>query len=119
MPNPREEFVSTELLDCTLTDEEILRYGKELADTIQSVEEEQARQEGVKQEMKGRLLILQGKVTELSGKVNRGREMRPVKVQTVRDYGKSLFEKIRTDTGEVLVSRTLREDERQASLLGT
>jgi len=111
-----ERSRSTEVLDCKLTEDEILKYGRDLASVQQDLIDEEKRQEGLKQEMKSRLATLSSKSTELTTKVNRGRELRPVQVESVRDYGTRMYTQVCLDTGEIIKERPLTAEELQREL---
>jgi hypothetical protein len=108
----------TETLDCKLTDTECLHYGRELANLSQQVESAESRKKAVVKELDSNIASLEARGSEIAAKLNRGAEMREVKVTLSRDYERGVFEKIREDTGDTYFTRPLRDDERQRKLPG-
>lgn len=108
--------LTSKQLPCKLTNEELRKYGEELANTIDEVSNEEARQESVKKEMKSTLTGLQSKLTILSSKIRRGEEYRDVQVQPEMDFKQGVYREVRTDTGAIITERPLTDDERQEAL---
>ncbi len=106
----------TATLDCELKDHEILAYGRELAQVTSEAGSEESRQASVKKEMSARLAGLEARRTEISAKVNRGRELREVQVEITANYETGMATEVRTDTGEIVRERPLREEEKQPEL---
>jgi len=106
----------TTTLDCELKDTEILAYGRELAQVTSEAESEESRQASVKKEMAARLAGLEARRTEISAKVNRGRELRDVQVEVSADFKAGTATETRLDTGEIIRERPLRDEEKQAKL---
>jgi len=107
----------TATLDCELTDKEILAYGRELASVNQEVAAEEDRQNSLKQELKARIAGLEARRTEISAKVNRGKELREVQIEVLADFKIDMATEVRTDTGEIYRERPLRDEEKQPGLL--
>ncbi len=103
-------------LDCELTEKQVLGYGRELAQINQEIAAEEDRQTSLKQELKARIAGLEARRTEISAKVNRGKELREVQIEVMADFKAGTATEIRTDTGEVLRERPLREEEKQPGL---
>lgn len=106
----------TSTLDCELTEKEVLAYGRELASINAAISTEESSQISVKKEMASRLAGLEAKASEISAKVNRGKELREVQIAVTADFKKGTATEFRTDTGEVYRERPLRDDERQPGL---
>jgi len=104
-------------LDCELTDKEILAYGRELASINAAIATEESAQVSIKKEMASRLAGLEAKASEISAKVNRGKELREVQIEVLADFKTDRATEVRTDTGEVYRERPLRDDEKQPGLL--
>lgn len=113
MPILRRYFTT---LDCILTDVELLKYGRELSSVISAIATEEANQASVKKEMASKIAGLEAKASEISAKVNRGKELREVRVEVMADFTTGMATEIRTDTGEVYRERPLRDEERQPKL---
>ena len=106
----------TTTLDCELKDHEILAYGRELAQVTSEAESEESRQASIKKEMAAKLAGLEARRTEISAKVNRGRELRDVQVEVTADFTAGTATETRLDTGEIVRERPLRDEEKQAEL---
>lgn len=103
-------------LPVPLTLEERASFGDQLA-TLHGLEEDElAEQAQEKAAMKERLLSIANRRHKLAGLLRRGSENRPVKVEVVADYEAGVARGIRVDTGEVLTTRALRDEERQMPL---
>ena len=106
----------TKLLRCKLTRDELIKFGGELAQSLQDIVTESALQASMKQSMKAALASLEAKSAELSTKVARGEELRDVEVKPQLDFKASTYYEIRTDTGEKISQRPITDDERQENL---
>jgi len=102
-----KRYVAT--LDCDLTEKEILAYGRELAQINQEIASEEDRQSSLKQELKARIAGIEARRTEISAKVNRGKELREVQIEVTADFKTDMATEIRMDTGEVYRERPLRD----------
>jgi hypothetical protein len=103
-------------LDCRLTEAEITKYGRSLAQINQEIDTAEVHKKSVVKELDGEIAALEAQRSSIVEKINRGAEMRDVKVVAVRDYEKRTYHEERQDTGEVYNERPLRDDERQQSL---
>lgn len=106
----------TTLLRCKLTRDELIKFGGELAQSLQDIVTEVALQASMKQSMKAALASLEAKSSELSTKVARGEEYRHVKVKPQLDFNTGEYCEIRTDTGEKINRRQITDEERQEKL---
>ncbi len=106
-------------LCCKLTDTEILKYGRDLATLNQQIDTAEARKKSVVKQLDSDLAALEAQRAGAAEKVARGEEFRDVKVTTVRDYENRTYHEKRHDTGEIINTRPLRDDERQPGLPGT
>lgn len=103
-------------LPVALTATELLDRGDQLARAHQAVRIEQAEQKAKKEDLKQRLEDLEGEVGKLARIVRDKSEPRDVECARVFDFDKSTVEIVRTDTGEVVSSRTMTDQERQIGL---
>ena len=106
--------VTTRHLSVTLTEADILTHSRLLAATVREVAQEEAAQKEQKDNMKAKLSMLLAKITYESGLVHSGKEYREVEVE-VR-MGNGVAEEVRTDTGEIILTRPLTDQERQQRL---
>ena len=103
-------------LPVKLTDLELVEAGHNLATVVQDISTEESRQADIKASMKARLAELEGRRTQLAIIVARREEYREVTVEITHDYQRGVIQDIRTDTGEVVSTRTMSESERQQQL---
>ena len=110
------ERTTTMVLACRLTDGELQEAGNDLASVVQDIAGEADRQADIKAQMKARLMELTAKQTVLAIMVSRREQHRDVEVTIATDYNAGVEIRTRTDTGEVISTRALRDDERQPRL---
>ena len=110
------EFVKT--LDCVLTQPEILKYSRELANLCQSIDTAESRKKSVVKELDAGIAGLESQRSSIVEKITRGSELRDVKVRATKDYEHRVYSEERLDTFETINSRPLRDDERQPVLPG-
>lgn len=103
-------------LPVKLDQDELRDRGDKLAAVIQDLNAEENRQVDMKAQMKARLSELDAKKTQLAIVISRREEDRDVQVDIFADYGRAVMEVVRRDTGEVLNSRRMTEEERQQAL---
>lgn len=118
-PSKIERREVVKQLDCKLTEDEILKYGRALASINEQVDRAEVKKKSVVKELDSGIAELEAQRTGLVGKINRGAEYRDVKVCLVRDYEARTYHEERHDTGEIINERPLRDDERQSVLPGT
>lgn len=106
----------TRNLPVKLREDELLERGHSLASVIQDITSEEARQVDVKAQMKARLSELEARRSQLAIVVSRREEQRDVTCDVFHDYDRVVVETVRRDTGEVVYSRAMTEDERQLPL---
>ena len=110
------ERTTKTVLGCRLTDDELQAAGNDLAKVVQDIAGEADRQGEIKAQMKARLMELTAKQTVLAIMVSRREEHRDVEVTIATCYDDGVEIRTRTDTGEVISTRALRDDERQPRL---
>lgn len=105
----------TQKLPTALSQDELLVYAMELANTVQAMGAEVEEQKNLKDQMKAKLSELQARQTRISIVVATGKEYRDVEIQLrMEDHG--LIQEVRTDTGEVIQTRPPTDQERQLAL---
>jgi hypothetical protein len=107
---------TTRNLPVKLTDEELLKVGRELAGTTQDIATEEKRQADVKAGMKARLAELDARRTQLAMNISRREQDRDVRVDVYMDFQRGIVQEIREDTGETVHTRQMTDTERQAEL---
>lgn len=108
--------IQSRSLPCLLGEEELKAKSRELATTVQEIAGEEIRQKNIKDQLKATLSELMSRETRLAGEVARGEIYREVDVEH-HLIGNDSVKEIRTDTGEVMLTRKIRDDERQLILL--
>lgn len=111
----RKRVESRRLL-CTLTPAELQATGAKLAEACEDITNETAAQTDIKAQLKSKLAGLEARRNELASIVRRKADYKDVAVNVFHDYTRAIVDEIRTDTGEVLVSRAMTDAERQAKL---
>ncbi|MCC6989914.1 MAG: hypothetical protein IT181_12995 [Acidobacteria bacterium] len=106
----------SQVLTCQLTDDEQRERGRQLAEALRAVGEEELDQKAQKERMKERLEALHGEVTRLGGIVRAGEEERAVQVRLELDDEKGMVHSVRLDTGELFHSRPMTQQEKQRAL---
>lgn len=105
----------TKPMTCRLNDDELRQYGDDLARTLEEIDDQALREDSIKKELKARMSELESKRTAVAIKVRRREELRDVEVAVVvLDSG--VAQEVRLDTGEVITTRPLRDDEKQRLL---
>lgn len=107
---------TSENLVCVLSDDEQRDRGRQLAEAVEAVTNEQVTQKAAKDEMKDRLDEMQAERTRLAVIVREGKEKRLVPVRFDYDDALGKVHKTRLDTGEVYESRAMTDEERQRAL---
>jgi hypothetical protein len=99
-----------------LTSNELLEFGERLAQVEDDIATENAQQEDTKKGMKARISALEARRTELASIVRRKHETRDVQVDLVATADDGKVREVRQDTGEVIFTRLLSDEERQKKL---
>ena len=115
--------MKTMMLPVKLTDDEILARAKELTGVLQEHREAENRIESLTAGFKSAKAHAEAEVEEIAGRVHHiaavvrnGSEDRSVEVEDIPDFVRGLMLTRRSDTDELVGSRTLTEDERQRTL---
>jgi hypothetical protein len=106
----------TRNLPCKLSDTELLQKADELSVVVQEISAEEDRQVDVKAQMKARLTELDARKTRLAITIGRKEEYRDTDVALMGDIQAGTVSAIRADTGEVIETRPMTEDEKQRAL---
>lgn len=121
LPPARTKILATRSIqhEYTLTDEERLVLGSQLANLEADCENEEADQSAKKRAMRERLSALRGERAKVADVLRRGAEVRAVAVVEVADYEDRVVRTIDENTLEVLATRSLDPHESQVPLFGT
>lgn len=106
--------VETRTLPTNLTPDELMDRSQELAAVTQEINAEEDSQKNLKDQMKAKMSELHSKQSRLALVVTRRQDLREVEVE-VRFDGTQVNES-RKDTGEIIMTRPLRDTERQMIL---
>ena len=106
----------TKALPVYLTDEQVLQYGRDVARAHADRERISGEFDSVKADYKGKISEQDAIIGKLSPRIHSGIETRDVECVEVKNWTKLTVSVTRQDTGEVIESRPMREDEKQAEL---
>jgi len=114
----REPKVITvsEMLECVLTDEELLSLGQQLSAAEAEYHRLETRAKESARNFRGQLQTKRGEIHVVSQQINRRSERRRVQVDEIMDYAAGTFKRVRKDTEVVLEERPLSGSELQPEL---
>lgn len=115
----REKLVSknvTKQLPVTLTDEEILKYGRDCARAQADRNQIQNTAKQVAKEFSAKVAEQEAIIAKLSVYINSGKETRDIACIELKNWTKGTVLVQRTDTHETIESRPMREDEKQMEM---
>lgn len=114
---PKETEVIKRVLPVKLTEEERLQRADALANALQQIQDRKVEKKRVTKEADKAIAEAEQEAVDLRDAVATGREYQEVIVHKVLDYEQATVTEVRTDTGEVIKSRGMTDEERQAKLL--
>lgn len=106
----------SEELSCELNDVEWQNAARELADAHKEVAHQEQRKKDITKELSHDVGIAKAKESKLADVVATRRELREVTVEVKYDYDLGVVTRTRTDTNEVISTRDMTDQERQAEL---
>lgn len=109
--------VIKDILPVKLTDEERMQRADALANALSSINDAKVKKKRIVKDLDKEIGEVEQESVELRDAVATGREYREVIVHRVYDWEKATVTEHRTDTGEVLRSRGMTDEERQSTLL--
>ena len=110
------KVILTKSLPCKLTEKEMAKAGKDLAENMDKVEAIEAKKKTADSEFKKDIGLLDEVTTTLRGMLKSGSQDREVKCEEVTDYRAGEVRIKRLDTGEVFTRRNLSKTEAQLPL---
>jgi hypothetical protein len=113
---PEKTIRFTESLKCDLSREEIEAAGGDLARSIQEVGIIEEERKSVNDQYKARIASKDSDISRFAALVRNKYEFRQVDCTLTYDFIRCLVTKVRTDTGEILEERAMRDSERQMGL---
>ncbi len=102
----------TRFLNVPLTQDEMRQRGEQLADIIKERDELALEQKKERDAMKEAMETVEGRIRHLASVVNARVEERSVQVEIRYSTTLHMIEEVRTDTGEVVKTRTPTEDDK-------
>lgn len=108
-----EEKKCEEYLPCILTDQEILKYSRELAKQSQDLGATEDRKKNVMADITAQIKKLEAEININARKISTGEEHRPVKCIWEINYTRGFKKLIRQDTMEVIKQKEIEQAERQ------
>jgi hypothetical protein len=108
--------MDTRMLPVRLNEEELLTKASLLSTKVHELAIEEDDQKDAKAAMKKRLDDLNREITDVARIVREKVEPRPVEVHESKNYARRIVEIVRVDTGEVVDSRPMTEQERNVDL---
>jgi hypothetical protein len=106
----------SEELSCELNELEWTAKARELADAHREVAQQEQRKKDVVKELGHDVSMAKTRESKLADIVATRREQRDVTVEVKYDYELGTVTKTRTDTDEVITTREMTDNERQAQL---
>lgn len=106
----------SEELSCELNDVEWNNRARELAEAHKEVAFQEQRKKDIMKELGHDVAMAKTKESKLADTVATRRELRDVTVEVKYDYDLGLVTRSRTDTKEVISTRDMTDQERQAEL---
>jgi hypothetical protein len=108
----------TKSLPCKLEESEVLQYGRDIARAHADKDRIEDDFDSVKADYKGKIAEQAAIISKLSPRVHSGIETRDVECTEVKNWTKATVQVKRNDTGEIVESRPMREDEKQMQIGG-
>lgn len=106
----------SEELSCELNEMEWQNAARDLADAHKEVATQEQRKKDITKELTHDVDIAKAKRNKLADAVSTRRELRDVTVEVKYDYELGTVTRTRTDTDEVISTREMTDQERQAEL---
>jgi len=105
-----------EYLKCEFTEKEILDFGGELARKHSEINELEDQKKRIVSDLKAKSEAADAEASILARKIQNKNEYRDVECQEVYNYVDKSVTIVRLDTGEIVKTRPMREDEKQELL---
>lgn len=106
----------TEKLPCDLTSYELRERATKMANVVNEIEQLELKKKVATDTAKREIDALVVSVSQLARQVRTGKEDREVEVEEVHDEIRFAVETFRTDTGEVVRSRPMTDEEKKHAL---
>lgn len=112
----RQPGTVTESLKCILTEKEKVDHAASLSDLISKEIELEGRKKSIAKTIGAEIDALKLNYREISTAIQQGYEFRDVECYMEHDYGKGVKHKVRSDTGEVVLTQDLTDFDRQMKI---
>lgn len=96
---------------------EISEMAAELAQRTSELETAEDEKKAIVSDLKSRIDTLTSTVRQAATKINNGYEMRNVKCEVVEDFKAGTIKHIRTDTGEIVRTKKMSDEDRQQKIV--
>lgn len=106
----------TKALPCTLNDDEILKYGRDIARAHAERERIATEAKSVAKDYSSKVAEQDAIIGKLSPRVHSGIETRDVECEETKNWSKGTVIVRRNDTGETVEARPMREEEKQVEI---
>lgn len=103
-------------LEVKLTEEETLKYSRELAKVNQDLASEEEKKKEIMSDIANKINSFKTNITVLSRKISNGYEYRTVDVDVLFDYKKGMKYFVRRDTKETINEQVMTDEDRQQEL---
>lgn len=107
---------SKEYLKCEFTEKEILEFGGELARKHSEINELEDQKKRIVSDLKAKSEAADAEASILARKIQNKNEYRDVECQEVYNYVEKTVTIVRVDTGEIVKTRPMNENEKQELL---
>jgi len=99
-----------------LTEEEVSAKARRMAERMGELDRHNEESKRIAGERGQRKATLEGEIRKLGEQVRERSEIRPVNVEVIADYKRSIVVEVRTDTDETISERAMRSEERQTTI---
>lgn len=106
----------TRRLKCQLTDAELLKAGRDLADSQQQMSELDSELKEMQQQIKSKIAREETRIGEITSMIRSGYTFRQVECEQTKDYTEGTITVVRLDLYEQVEKETMSNDERQTKL---
>lgn len=103
-------------LECTLTDDELRDYSKQMADCYSKKSRAEFNFKSIKKQTDSEIAGYEARINLCAEKVNSGKEYREVSCDVKYDWDKKTKDYVRKDTGEIAKSDIITEKELQEEI---
>ena len=107
---------TSQRLKCLLTDVELLKAGRDLADAQNELNGLEAELKELQQQIKGKIARSEAQIGEISSMIRSGYTFRMVECEQVKNYSQGTITVFRKDTFEMVETLQMSQEDRQSKL---